>query len=306
MRTTIVGAGLAGLVAARRLTDAGVPVTVLDEAPVPGGRMATRRIGRATLDTGAQFFTARSPEFRVTVGRWLADGLAYEWCRGFDEEPDGHPRYAARNGMNALARALAEGLDVRCGVEVRSLDALGADAGAVVLTAPVPQALALLGDRRAPALPEGTVAFEPTLAVLAVLDRPSAVPAPGARQLGEGDGGPFTWVADNAAKGISAVPALTLHAGAECSRLRYDEPDAAVLADLLAEARPHLGAAEVVEARLKRWRYARPVEASDGGCALVDGRPPVVLAGCAFAGAKVEGAVLSGLAAADAVLDLLA
>ena len=291
-----MGAGLAGLSAARRLAGAGHAVAVLEEAPFPGGRMATRRLGRATVDAGAQFFTARSPEFRAAVERWLAHGLAYEWCRGFREPPDGHPRYAARDGMGALARALATGLDARYGTPVRSLDGLGADA--VVLTPPLPLSLALLGER-APALPERAATFEPTLTVLAVLDRPSALPPPGARQL---DDGPFSWVSDNAAKGISAVPALTLHAGAECSRRRYDDPEADVLADLVAEARPWLGTAEVVEARLERWRHATPVEPTGDGCLVVEGRPPVVLAGCAFRGAKVEGAVLSGLAAAEAVL----
>ncbi len=51
----VVGAGIAGLAAAVRLTAAGVDVTVVDKGRGVGGRLATRRIGDATLDHGAPF-----------------------------------------------------------------------------------------------------------------------------------------------------------------------------------------------------------------------------------------------------------
>ena len=114
MRVAIVGAGLAGLMAARPLADAGHEVVLLDKGRSPGGRLATRRVGAAVIDHGAQFFTVRSDAFAAHVGAWRRDGLVTEWCRGFGSEPDGYPRYAVRGGMNALAKHLARGLDVRC------------------------------------------------------------------------------------------------------------------------------------------------------------------------------------------------
>ena len=113
MRVAIVGAGLAGLMAGGTLAEAGHEVVLLDKGRSPGGRLATRRIGAATLDHGAQFFTVRSEAFAARVDRWEADGLVRVWCRGFEVD-DGHPRYAVRGGMNALAKHLATGLDVRC------------------------------------------------------------------------------------------------------------------------------------------------------------------------------------------------
>ena len=59
MRVTVIGAGLAGLIAAQQLHNNGHDVVVLDKGKSPGGRLATRRIGDATLDHGAQFFTVR-------------------------------------------------------------------------------------------------------------------------------------------------------------------------------------------------------------------------------------------------------
>jgi predicted NAD/FAD-dependent oxidoreductase len=144
------------------------------------------------------------------------------------------------------------------------------------------------------------VAYEPTLALLLVLDGPSAVPPPGARQPEEG---PFSFVADNAMKGISERPALTLHARPAVSLARFDDPDDLVVADLTAAARRWTGAAGVVAAALERWAHATPLETWPHPCLVASAGPgPLVLAGDAFAGPKVEGAWRSGAAAA-AVLD---
>ena len=55
----VAGAGLAGLVAARRLADAGADVTVYEERPAVGGRVRSESIEGFTLDRGFQvLFTA--------------------------------------------------------------------------------------------------------------------------------------------------------------------------------------------------------------------------------------------------------
>src|SRR5689334_15592868 len=107
MRAVVVGAGLAGLMAGRTLADAGHDVVLLDKGRSPGGRLATRRVGHARLDHGAQFFTVRSDRFAASVDAWERNGWVHEWCRGFSTPADGYPRYAAAGGMNALAKHLA-------------------------------------------------------------------------------------------------------------------------------------------------------------------------------------------------------
>jgi len=67
MKVVIVGAGISGLVAARELAAHDVDVTVVDKGRSVGGRLATRRIGDARLDHGAQFFTVRTPAFQACV-----------------------------------------------------------------------------------------------------------------------------------------------------------------------------------------------------------------------------------------------
>ncbi|MGW0703178.1 NAD(P)/FAD-dependent oxidoreductase [Streptomyces sp. NPDC002867] len=60
----IVGAGIAGLSAAHRLTSAGVTVRVLEAAPVVGGRMATERVDGFRLDRAGQLLSTAFPELR--------------------------------------------------------------------------------------------------------------------------------------------------------------------------------------------------------------------------------------------------
>ena len=169
----ILGAGLSGLKAARDLHAAGKSVLVLDKGRGVSGRAATRRWDGVPVDHGAQFFTARSPEFKAQVEEWKKRGVVFVWAHGFhqwDQEdglkpPDadkeaGHPRHACRAGMSALGKDLAAGLPkdrVRTGARAVALrwaedhwqvSVEGTDETVtgrrLLLTLPTPQALALL------------------------------------------------------------------------------------------------------------------------------------------------------------------
>jgi predicted NAD/FAD-dependent oxidoreductase len=180
---------------------------------------------------------------------------------------------------------------------------------AVILTPPVPQTLDLLRiggvtvdaplDRQLDAL-----SYKPTMALLVVLDGPSAVPRPGGVQRTERD--LFTFIADNAMKGISDVSALTFHVNGPTSTRRWDDDPEEVRSDLLRTASPWFGGAKVVESQLKTWRYAGPYVPFPAPCVVAHVEPgPLVLAGDAFAGPKVEGAFNSGLAAAAEIASRL-
>jgi hypothetical protein len=313
VRAAIVGAGLSGLMAARTLTASGHDVVLFDKGRSPGGRLATRRIGNARVDHGAQFFTTRDPLFAALVQQWIDSGVVYEWCRGFaaDGEGDGFARYAVRGGMNALAKHLAHGLDVRCrslvfgivrrdhGWRVTLDDASFTDIDALVVTCPLPQTFSLLFGAEV-AMPETLwrTDYDRTLSLLAVLDGPGSVPHPGGVQ---GDS-VFTFIGDNRAKGISAAPALTFHANATWSEAHWDQHSATTLDALTELARPWFGGADVVERQLKRWRFATPRSIWPEQCWQPDGVGTLAVAGDAFAGPRVEGAALSGIAAAHAVM----
>jgi len=316
----ILGAGISGLLAARELQAAGWQVVVLDKSREVGGRMATRRVENGTFDHGAQFFTVRDERFGSLVEGWLGEGVVEEWSRGFadakgKQNEDGHPRYRGSRGMSSIPNHLARGLDIRTGERVAEVDlrdgAWEARTGpgsrvagaALLLTAPVPQSLALFEDGSA--LSEearrrlAEISYSPCLALMALMDRPTRVPEPGGVQI---KGEPLNWIGDNQRKGISEAPALTIHAGPEWSREHFESDEAWVIASLLAFAGKQLGTdlpSTVVESSLVRWRYSWVTRPYPEPCFMAREDPPLLFAGDAFGPSKVEGAALSGLAAAN-------
>ena len=312
----IIGAGMTGITAARALRHAGIDVNLVDKGRAVGGRMATRRIGEATFDHGAQHVSVRTEAFEREIDGLVQNGTAGVWFRSESithREREIENRYAGIGGMRRIPEALAEGVAVNTGVAVDRLriDTGGvpafaggtpvAAADAAILTPPLPQTRALLAasnvDRGDSVASFGRIEYDATLAVMAVLDAPADLPD-GHRAF---DGGPIGWLADNQAKGVSAVPALTIHSSAGFARTHLEMEPRAWMAELLAAARPfHRGS--VADAVAHRWRFAQPRTTLATGAIAIDAPVPVVLAGEVFAGARVEGAYTSGRAAAELVI----
>ena len=312
-QVVVVGAGLSGLSAARALQDAGHKVVVLDKGRGLGGRMATRRITStdgliATFDHGAQFFTARDETFTSLVAQWISDDVVREWCRGFGTD-DGHSRYVVNNGMTALTKHLAHGIDVRTSTLVFAIkpcssgahqwtividDNSRIDCDAVVMTCPLPQSYSITVSTGIELPPELLMTdYDRTIGLLAVLDGPSAIPAPGGLQNPDEV---FSWIGDNQAKGISAIPAVTFHANPAWSLAHWDDSLDEGQALLTQAAQQYLGSANILVSEYKKWRFATPRKIWPESYFAVGS---LVFAGDAFAGPKVEGAVLSGFAAAN-------
>ena len=311
----VIGAGMAGLMAAAELQRAGRRVLVLDKGRGVGGRLASRRIDGATFDHGAQFITTRDPRFAAVLERGRQNGAMEEWCRGFTGATDGHARWRGKPAMSAVAKHLAAGLDLhletpvaalrRDGDRWRAETATGRTftAGALVLTPPVPQSLALLDAGGFVLAPEmrtrlAAIEYERCLAVMALLDGPSRIPPPGG--LAPADG-PIAWIADNQLKGISAEPAVTIHATHAFSLEHWDRDRQESGRALIGAAAEWLGAG-IRTFQVHGWRYSKPMRVDEEPCVLLSQSPPLVLAGDAFAGPRVEGAALSGWAAAEAIL----
>lgn len=84
----IIGAGLAGLACARRLTNAGVACMVLEASDGIGGRVRTDRVEGFQLDRGFQVFLSGYPEARKTLNYAELDLLPFH--------PGALIRYAGR------------------------------------------------------------------------------------------------------------------------------------------------------------------------------------------------------------------
>lgn len=317
----IIGAGIAGLAAAQVLVDAGRRVRVIDKGRGVGGRMATRRIGKARLDHGAQFFTVRTEPFERLVRAAIEDGIVDVWCTGFTAD-DGYPRYYCPSGMTGLTKSMAthlsdQGVDIVLGTRAEAIlqrdqwviefdGAASVRAPTFLSTAPVPQTLDLLaagdvGLEAEVAAQLAAIEYKRAFALLVTLDRPSAIGEPGGIQQSEQE--LFTFIGDNQRKGVSEAPAVTFHVNGEVSGMRWDDSPEAIVADLLPEAAPWLGDASVTEVQVHKWKYAGPLVPFPERHLLVCTEPgPLVVAGDAFGGPKVEGAYLSGQSAAVALL----
>jgi predicted NAD/FAD-dependent oxidoreductase len=115
-------------------------------------------------------------------------------------------------------------------------------------------------------------------------------------------GDPIDWIADNQQKGVSPrAVGVTIHASAGFSREQWATDDEAVARQLLASAARWLGS-EVAQVQVHRWRYSKPSTFYGAPCLYLNEPGPWVLAGDGLVGPRIEGAFLSGLSAADAIL----
>ena len=302
----IIGAGLSGLAAAKSLDEAGLNVLVLDKGRRPGGRMASREFEGAMFDYGAQFLSARDQDFRRLIDGFLGTALVIPWF-----ERAAETRYCSPLGMNAIPAFLAASLRVECGVTVSAVrrdgkvwrviaqDGTVYTSEALIVTAPLPQSLDLVEvpDDIRTAL--SAIEYHRCIAILAVLDGPSAIPEPGFLRLSEVL---IQTLADNRLKGLdSELVGVTILAGPVFSLEQWDSPQEEVARLSITAAAPYLGS-KVSHWRYHRWRYSQPVQTYPERFYGLDQTPPLALAGDAFGGPRVEGAFLSGHAAANWLL----
>lgn len=195
----VVGAGLAGISLAHRLTQAGHLCTVFEKSRGRGGRLSTRRLEGWQVDHGTQYFTVRSPEFADEVNSWVQKGWAARWFvepwtlgrETSEPSPDDQQRFVGIPTMNAMVHGLSDGIELYSRTRIDRLervdncwrlwDEYGEHYGlfdAVLLTAPLAQSLALL--------PESAVAQQsalrgarmtPTWAIALALAEPSGISA---------------------------------------------------------------------------------------------------------------------------------
>jgi predicted NAD/FAD-dependent oxidoreductase len=326
----VVGAGVAGLSCAGALAAAGRPVLVLERGRGVGGRCATRRLEGQAFDSGPAFLHGRDPEFLAVLDGVPGDRLA-GWPAALEGAGQpcqpaafevGERRLAWADGVNALPRHLARGLDVRLeaeaiglaagpdGITVRTADGRDQPASTVVLAGAPEQV-----DRLLAALPEAPASVAGLRALLglsrtqACLSLLALYPAEAPRppwHVCYPERSPLQVIShDSAKRPDGARMGLVLQARAGWSREHLEAPGWP--AALLEEAGRLLGpwAARPSHQYAHRWRFARHDGAAllSGPVLLPLGRGRLGLCGDRFGpGGGVEGAWRSGRTLAGRIL----
>lgn len=318
----VIGAGIAGLLAAQRLSRYHVEVIVLEKSRGFGGRMAVKCMGDSVFDAGAQFMTTRELLFRERVETWLAKKEVLPWFPG----PLKNMRYVGSRGMTTVAERIGEELDVRLSEHVTQVayadrkwtvttvpygteETRTYEAGWLVLTPPVPQSMDILDASGIEIDFDDEdelrkITYGGCITVMAQLNGPSGLPNPGAMDLNHDV---LRWIGDNSMKGVSpVVGSVTLHSSPKFAATYWDRPEEERIEAMLSAAKPFLKA-DVVEAISHRWRFSDPNRIYREKHPFrkpyyLDEDLQLGMAGDGFNGPRIEAAAMSGMELASAIL----
>lgn len=325
-KIAVIGAGLSGLIVARRLCGA-AEVTIFEKSRGPGGRMATRRRAEFEFDHGAQFFTAHSGEFREFLAPLLADGVVANWQAAFAELDrngvralrswdDDYPHFVGTPAMNRIGKYLSDGLNILlettvAGISRRDgswalLDDDDRELGRfdwVVLTAPAAQTGKLAIAH--PALIDVCRArtMRACFALMLGFAEPMILPWQAAL-VRDAD---ISWMSVNSSKPGREPPfTLVVHSTNAWADAHLDDDSDGVLEHLLGEAVAVTGAKldAAVHQQVHRWRYAN-IDKQAGPTCFIDDEARLAACGDWFLRGRIEAAFTSANELAARLLDRL-
>lgn len=318
MKIAILGCGVAGLSAARELRRQGIDAVLFDKSRGVGGRMSTRYAGEWEFDHGAQYFTVQDTDFQAEINAAVNAGVVSRWKAkalylktGSLSADTGRDRYVGQPRMNSLPKFWSKGLDVSLGKRVISAQKLDSWSLAfedgtsefgfdgIISTLPPAQAEKIL-----PKTFSGTasVTSSEMHVCFCLMVGLSAPINPGWDTLRVKDL-PIDWIAINNAKPgrSNDVGTLVIHSEARWSDANVDTDRVWVQDVMLKSASALLGLPlhNAPHMALHRWLYASSKTSPNVPCLKDEG---FVVAGDWCLGGRVQGAWLSGRAAARAFI----
>jgi renalase len=124
-KIAIIGAGLTGSILAKKLAKNN-QVTIFDKSRGLGGRMSTRRTAKFQFDHGAQYFTAKTPEFQDFVNELIKEEIVAQWQGKVISLNSNHSletcrRYVAIPAMNQICKFLCSEVKQNLGTEISEI-----------------------------------------------------------------------------------------------------------------------------------------------------------------------------------------
>lgn len=319
----IIGSGIAGLTAARIIRQSGHNCLILDKGRRIGGRCATRRQEGVIFHHGAQFFTAKDPEFRTLIDQATQAGAVAEWVFGQPDMPQERRCYVGTPTMRDFANFLGQDIAITQSVQITAIERRTKDlvphyhlisddgtryhAKSVIVTVPAPQAELLVQPvSEVLAATAAQARYAPCWTVMIALNKaldhnlvdqlPLRASAASESVLG--------WASYEPARpqANSNPPALTLQAAPEASQkmINWDKEDViAAMIDAFHQATNSPITSDMISfTTAHRWLYAKVEQAASSDLAFADHDGSLLLAGDWFGPARIESAFIAGRRAA--------
>jgi predicted NAD/FAD-dependent oxidoreductase len=318
----IVGAGLAGLVCGSILAKNGTKVTIFDKGRFPGGRLSSRDRDENTFDYGAQYFTARDSRFRTFLSSLMRNRKVARWNGRFAnlvngclrEESLSKPRYVGIPFMRSIAAELTSSMNCNMSHRVTGVsrhdgkwslkgtieDEPGqasfsyGDYDFLVLNMPPAQAEVLH-----PHSELSSIKMRPCIALLLAFDSRIELDFDGIKL----DDKIISWVARDSSKpGRGPGERWIIHAAPDWSEENF-QTNKDVIEKLLLERFATIFDITFMPTtftKLHKWRFALPISPPNFGC-IFDLNSALAYCGDWCVGARVEGAFLSGISAAEQI-----
>ncbi|MEH2078556.1 MAG: FAD-dependent oxidoreductase [Nostoc sp.] len=330
----IIGAGIAGLICAQQLSQAGYSVVVVEKSRGLGGRLATRRLHGTLADHGACYLKPKGELFRrfVEILRdrhilevWTEE--VYELTTGVPlSEPNNRsPHYVAPGGISAIAKSLAPGLEILLNQRVIAITLTTGNswrltlessneeltAKAIVIAIPAPQAVMLLEPLGASVLDAAFLdnlrSIEFYSSISAIAGYPStSQPLPQWKALTFVDNADLAWIGlDSSKRPNPQQPHFVVQSSTDFAQRHLElqdlQPAGQYMLQRAAESLslPWLNTPEWMQ--VHRWRYAFPSHPYHEAFLSAGTALPLVCCGDWCGGNLVESAMLSGLATADEI-----
>ncbi|WP_414578133.1 NAD(P)/FAD-dependent oxidoreductase [Anabaena sp. CCY 9402-a] len=334
----VIGAGMSGLICAQQLSRAGYSVVVVDKSRGLGGRLATRRLYETRADHGACYLNPKGELFTSLVDLlcdrhilevWTDTVYEFTTDTGVSAPQNRSPRYVAPAGMSAIAKFLAQDLNILLNQRVTAINPTNENhwritlessreeltAKALVIAIPAPQALMLLAPLGESILNQkflenlSLVEFYPSISVMTGYPATSQ-PLPDWKAISFIDDAVLGWIGlDSSKRHQSPQAVFVVQSSASFAQQHLESSDLQPIGKQMLEYAatilklPWLHTPEWMQ--VHRWRYAFPSIPWPEKVLNAESALPLICCGDWCGGNLAEGAMLSGFRASQEINDYL-
>ncbi|MGM0547055.1 MAG: NAD(P)/FAD-dependent oxidoreductase [Bacteroidota bacterium] len=323
----IIGASISGLIAGKRLADAGHDVTVIEKNRSLGGRLKTIKMNDLKVDVGLTHFDVNTNTFGSFVDTMESEGAVKKWTKEFglydgsqrmdvDPNADARQYYVGTKGLQVLATQMSRWVDLKSQEKAGGLTYIGPDRSkkrswminltdvsvfecdAVIIATSAVDAYGIIQTAQNKTATRriirhiDEVQYDSCFSLAVTFDH--EVPA---WEGIECDNSGVQWISNESSKQEADYAALVIQSTHEFYRKHYQKSEEQIKELLLDEAADVVGswARRTALSHLENWKYFKarnPINEYFMELEMVDA--PLALIGDYLGGSSLENAFVSG------------